>query len=85
MRLLKSSTHPDLTELAYEQGYYDQAHFIHDFKSYTGNPPSQFIEQHKHVNDLVLEDKKISLDINNSLSLSFNSNLFLFNKDLTPN
>jgi AraC-like DNA-binding protein len=30
-----------LTNIAYECGYYDQAHFIKEFKSYTGLTPSQ--------------------------------------------
>ena len=30
-----------LTHIAYECGYYDQAHFIKEFKSYTGLTPSQ--------------------------------------------
>lgn len=31
-----------LTEVAYESGYYDQSHFIHDFKSFTGFSPQDF-------------------------------------------
>jgi AraC-like DNA-binding protein len=31
-----------LSALAAQQGYYDQAHFIHDFKKYTGMTPSAF-------------------------------------------
>lgn len=31
-----------LTELAYENGYYDQSHFINDFKILTGLTPKQF-------------------------------------------
>jgi len=31
-----------LTELAYEAGYFDQAHFIKDFKSFTGRTPREF-------------------------------------------
>ena len=30
-----------LTNIAYECGYYDQAHFIKEFKSYTGISPSR--------------------------------------------
>jgi len=32
----------DLTALAYEAGYFDQAHFIHDFTAYTGASPTEF-------------------------------------------
>lgn len=31
--------------LALDCGYYDQAHFIHDFKSYSGFTPRQFLQQ----------------------------------------
>lgn len=31
-----------LTEIAYECGYYDQSHFIHDFKSFSGEHPKVY-------------------------------------------
>ncbi|UTW65215.1 AraC family transcriptional regulator [bacterium SCSIO 12643] len=34
--------HKTLTEVAYENGYFDQSHFIHDFKSFTGFSPQDF-------------------------------------------
>ena len=36
------SPNKTLTETAFEAGYYDQAHFIRDFKTYTGKTPSLF-------------------------------------------
>jgi AraC-like DNA-binding protein len=36
----------DLTSLAYEAGYFDQAHFIHDFTAYTGLTPADFFRNH---------------------------------------
>lgn len=33
-----------LTELTYENGYYDQSHFINDFKTMTGLTPKQFFD-----------------------------------------
>lgn len=33
---------PNLTAAAYEAGYFDQAHFIKDFKAFTGENPSAF-------------------------------------------
>ncbi len=36
------SPHKTLTETAFDAGYYDQAHFIRDFKAYTGKTPSLF-------------------------------------------
>jgi methylphosphotriester-DNA--protein-cysteine methyltransferase len=31
-----------LTELGYASGYFDQSHFIKDFKTFTGQTPEQF-------------------------------------------
>jgi len=42
--------HSNYADIAYIAGYYDQAHFIHSFKSYTGEPPSVFIEKIKNGN-----------------------------------
>ena len=36
----------NLTELAYEFGYFDQAHFIKNFKQYTGMTPGQYLRTH---------------------------------------
>jgi len=33
-----------LTGLAYEAGYFDQSHFIHDFKAFTGQTPQAFFQ-----------------------------------------
>ena len=35
------SSQTDLTSIAYDCGYYDQAHFIREFKKYTGITPSE--------------------------------------------
>ncbi len=37
----------DLTGLAYTAGYFDQAHFIKDFKSFTGETPEKFFAARK--------------------------------------
>jgi AraC-like DNA-binding protein len=39
---LMFSPETNLTDLAYEFGYTDQAHFIHDFKEFTGKTPGEF-------------------------------------------
>jgi AraC-type DNA-binding domain-containing proteins len=39
---LMFSPETNLTELAYEFGYTDQAHFIRDFKEFTGKTPGEF-------------------------------------------
>lgn len=42
LKLLLSGQYSSLTELAYEGDYYDQAHFIKDFKEFTGMSPGKF-------------------------------------------
>jgi AraC-like DNA-binding protein len=39
--------HPqtDLTQLAYDCGFFDQAHFIKEFRAFTGRTPSQYAEE----------------------------------------
>lgn len=36
------SSFPTLTDLAHDAGYFDQAHFIKDFRSFTGQTPKDF-------------------------------------------
>ena len=43
---LQSGRFRSLTEIAHDAGYFDQAHFIHDFKEYTGMTPSEFLQFH---------------------------------------
>jgi AraC-like DNA-binding protein len=42
IEILQNNSSIRLTELAYEQGFYDQAHFIRVFKGHTGLTPKQF-------------------------------------------
>jgi AraC-like DNA-binding protein len=47
MNQLIHSRATSLTQLACETGYYDQAHFIREFKEFTGGSPSRFqLSQH---------------------------------------
>ncbi len=41
----------NLTELAYKCGYYDQAHFTNEFKSYTGYAPKDFFKRCEPCSD----------------------------------
>lgn len=43
--LAKSGKVRNLTELSYLSGYYDQAHFIKDFKNFTGSSPHIFLKK----------------------------------------
>ena len=42
LKMLQQQNFTSLTSLAYENGYYDQAHFIKDFKEFTGMSPKSF-------------------------------------------
>jgi AraC-like DNA-binding protein len=42
IKMLEQRKFTSLTSLAYENGYYDQAHFIKDFKEFTGMSPKSF-------------------------------------------
>src|SRR5215831_2529755 len=60
----------NLTDLAYEFGYADQAHFIHDFKAFTNKTPSEFAAEmlklheifHHHENVVFLQSPPTALD-----------------------
>jgi transcriptional regulator GlxA family with amidase domain len=42
---LVSESQSSLTSIAYDCGYADQSHFIRDFRSFTGFPPSAYSPQ----------------------------------------
>ncbi len=42
IREFRTGTSATLTEIAHRCGYYDQSHFIRDFKSFSGHTPKQF-------------------------------------------
>ncbi|HET9432005.1 MAG TPA: AraC family transcriptional regulator [Chitinophagaceae bacterium] len=44
-----------LTSIAYECGYFDQSHFIRDFKSFTGVTPSDYLENKFPFNQVFLQ------------------------------
>src|SRR5262249_10682930 len=60
----------NLTDLAYEFGYSDQAHFIHDFKDFTNKTPSEFAAEmqklqkmfHDHENVVFLQSPPTAPD-----------------------
>ena len=41
---MKVKTGKSLTQLALENNYFDQSHFINDFKQFTGYSPSKFLK-----------------------------------------
>ncbi|MCR6639899.1 MAG: helix-turn-helix domain-containing protein [Sporocytophaga sp.] len=54
--LLNQST-KSLTDIAYESDYYDQAHFIKDFKEFTGLTPKEFLKDEKMALSSILYKK----------------------------
>jgi AraC-like DNA-binding protein len=43
LKRLQHNTEDSLTQTAYEAGYYDQSHFIREFKAMAGIPPKQYL------------------------------------------
>ncbi|MCB0599152.1 MAG: AraC family transcriptional regulator [Lewinellaceae bacterium] len=50
---LLGGRYSSLTTLALDAGYYDQAHFIHDFHHFTGLSPQQLLEREFKIQDKV--------------------------------
>lgn len=44
LKLMLNSQPESLTQIAYDSEYYDQAHFIRDFKEFTGISPKDFLK-----------------------------------------
>jgi AraC-like DNA-binding protein len=44
LKMMLNQQHESLTAIAYDSDYYDQAHFIRDFKEFTGTTPGDFFE-----------------------------------------
>lgn len=51
LRLIAKNDQP-FTSIAYDCGYFDQSHFIRDFKSFTGVTPSAYLENKFPVNQV---------------------------------
>jgi AraC-like DNA-binding protein len=43
----------DLTGLTYECGYFDQAHFIKDFKAFVGKTPSEYAQHMRQMQEII--------------------------------
>ncbi len=53
-RLKKLGNHLDWNDIAFTCGYYDQNHFIKEFKYFTGTPPTLFYSQQHQIKDVYL-------------------------------
>ena len=52
LKMLEQKKTVTLTEIAYENGYYDQAHFIKDFREFTGMSPKSFFADNLKLSSL---------------------------------
>ena len=57
LQLLLNQKTETLTGVAYETEYYDQSHFIKDFKEFTGTTPKEFLTDDKMVLSSLLYKK----------------------------
>lgn len=57
LKQLHQNTALSLTELAYQNGYFDQSHFIKDFKNFTGMSPKKFYADHLKLSILFIGSK----------------------------
>ncbi|MCY1561266.1 hypothetical protein D9M68_984990 [compost metagenome] len=55
--MLSSKQFTNLTEVAYENDFYDQAHFINDFKEFTGMSPKEFYADNLKMTTLFLDSE----------------------------
>ena len=49
----------NLTDLAYEFGYSDQAHFIHDFKAFTNKTPSEYAAEMLKLKEIFHDNQNV--------------------------
>jgi len=52
-QLIKSKEN-SWAEIVYQSGYYDQSHFIHNFKAFTGEDPSAYFFENKNMANFFL-------------------------------
>ena len=57
LKMVLNQQSGNLTNIAHESAYYDQAHFIKDFKKFTGTTPKDFLEDDSMVLSALLYKK----------------------------
>jgi len=58
LKILLNKPSENLTKLAYDNEYYDQAHFTKDFKEFTGTTPKEFLRDGKMLLSSVIYQKE---------------------------
>ncbi len=62
---LQKNKNKNLTQLVYDCGYFDQAHFIKNFQEFTGTSPSQFFKEFNVISYSMMKKNSFSLDVLN--------------------
>ena len=57
IREIRGEGEVDLADISLSCGYFDQAHFVHDFRAFSGISPTEYLSRRSvHLNHVPLED-----------------------------